>query len=192
MDPVQNIRKFTPKKGGKRKRFEFRMRITLWMVVIAGLLLVFFLPFILSIIEIQGVEEKVETSTLLTDIKDEKIDEVLVQDEKLLLTYKDGSTKTAIKEESESFTDLLIAAEIDPTKINYSVIDQTLTKAVGEILGILLPIILMAAFFFFIIRAQTKGAQDIFSFGRSKAKLFAKGKQTTTFNDVAGVEYAKN
>jgi len=49
----------------------------------------------------------------------------------------------------------------------------------------------MAAFFFFILRAQNKGAQDIFSFGRSRAKLFAKGKQSVTFNDVAGVEDAK-
>src|SRR3989344_3180459 len=49
----------------------------------------------------------------------------------------------------------------------------------------------MAAFFFFILRAQSRGAQDIFSFGRSRARLFAKGKQSVTFNDVAGVEEAK-
>ncbi|MBI4157590.1 ATP-dependent zinc metalloprotease FtsH, partial [Candidatus Woesebacteria bacterium] len=73
----------------------------------------------------------------------------------------------------------------------YTIVDQTLTKAFGDILGTLLPIILMAALFFFIFRAQTKGAQDIFSFGRSKAKLFAKGKQDVTFADVAGVDDAK-
>src|SRR3972149_6907537 len=42
-----------------------------------------------------------------------------------------------------------------------------------------------------IMRAQNKGAQDIFSFGRSRAKLFAKGKQNVTFTDVAGVDEAK-
>jgi len=41
------------------------------------------------------------------------------------------------------------------------------------------------------MRAQNKGAQDIFSFGRSRAKLFAKGKQDITFKDVAGVDDAK-
>jgi len=30
-----------------------------------------------------------------------------------------------------------------------------------------------------------------FSFGRSRAKVFAKGKQSTTFADVAGVDEAK-
>ena len=128
---------------------------------------------------------------MLTDIKEGKISEVMVQNEKLLLTYTDGGVKIATKEQTESFTDLLTAADIDPTSVNYTVVDQSLTKAIGDILSVLLPIGLMAAFFFFIIRAQTKGAQDIFSFGRSRAKLFAKGKQSVTFNDVAGVEDAK-
>lgn len=183
--PARNQRK-----KGKR-RFEFRFRITFWKILIAVFLVIFFLPFILSIAQLQGVSENVDTSQALIDIKEGRVMEVMVQDEKLLLTYNDGTTKTATKEDTESFTDLLSAVEIDPTSINYTVVDQSLTKAIGNILSILLPIALMAAFFFFIIRAQTKGAQDIFSFGRSKAKLFAKGKQSVTFNDVAGVEDAK-
>jgi cell division protease FtsH len=47
------------------------------------------------------------------------------------------------------------------------------------------------AFFFYMMKAQNKGAQDIFSFGRSRAKIFAKGKQDVTFKDVAGVDDAK-
>jgi cell division protease FtsH len=49
----------------------------------------------------------------------------------------------------------------------------------------------MAVFFFWIFR-QARGAQDsLFTFGRSGARLFAKGKQKFTFEDVAGVEEAK-
>lgn len=192
MDPVKNIKKIGQSSKGKtKKRFEFKFKITVWKVLIGIFIVLFFLPVILSFIQLQGSDTKVETSQALTDIKENKVEEVLIQNEKLILTYKDGEIKTTTKEESESFSELLVAAEIDPTSLNYNVVDQTLTKAFGEILGVLLPIGLMAAFFFFIFRAQTKGAQDIFSFGRSKAKLFAKGKQSTTFNDVAGVEDAK-
>jgi cell division protease FtsH len=192
MDPIKSLKKENLNQlGKKKKRFEFRFKITIWKILIAAFLIVFFLPFILSLRELSGVTEKVDTSQLLTDIKAGKVEEVMVQDSKLLLTYKDGSTKTSTKEDTESFTDLLSAATIDPTSIKYEVVDQSLTKAIGDILSILLPIGLMAAFFFFIIRAQSKGAQDIFSFGRSRAKLFAKGKQSVTFNDVAGVEDAK-
>ncbi|MBN1169071.1 ATP-dependent zinc metalloprotease FtsH, partial [Candidatus Woesebacteria bacterium] len=87
--------------------------------------------------------------------------------------------------------ELLVSYDIDPSEVNYTVTDQTLAKAIAEILSIVLPLGLMALFFFFIFRAQTKGAQDIFSFGRSRARLFAKGKQDVTFDDVAGVDDAK-
>jgi len=192
MKSIKDIKKLKPvsRKKGK-KRFEFKIRITLWKVVIAAFLFLFFLPFLISAFQYPGDDQKVETSQALADIKEDRVDEIKVQDEKIFLTYKDGSIKVATKEDQESFADLLDKSGVDPSTVNYTVVDQTLTKAIGEILGVLLPIILMAVFFLFIIRAQTKGAQDIFSFGKSKAKLFAKGKQSVTFGDVAGVEVAK-
>lgn len=177
------------KKG--KKRIEFRLRINLWKILIVTFLIIFFLPFILSLFELQGTNNNIGTSQALADIKEGKVEKILVQNEKLLLTYEGGEVRVATKEEGESFADLLEKSEISPTTINYTVVDQALTKALGEILSILLPLGLMAAFFFFIIRSQTKGAKDIFSFGKSKAKLFAKGKQDTNFKDVAGVEEAK-
>src|SRR3990170_1025942 len=193
MDPNQEINNLLkPKNFQKRKkRIELKIRITLWKILIAVFLLIFFLPFVLSFFELRGVNQNIEISQALSDIKDNKVKEVLVQDEKLVLTYNDGEIKMATKEEKESFAGLLDKTGIDPTSVKYEVVDRTLSKAVGEILSVLLPIILMAVFFFFIIRAQTRGAQDIFSFGRSRAKLFAKGKQDVTFEDVAGVDEAK-
>jgi len=155
------------------------------------LLLLFLLPLISSFFDLQGGKGKVEISQALSDIKAGKVEKVVVENESLIFTYKDGSIKLSNKEQNETFADLLEKSGIDPTKVSYTVIDQTLTKAIGNILSIVLPLALMAAFFFFIIRAQSKGAQDIFSFGRSRAKLFAKGKQSITFKDVAGVDDAK-
>jgi cell division protease FtsH len=192
MNGFQNIKNIKVKRGGQRKkRFEFKFKINLWKMLIAVFLLIFFLPFLLSIIQLQKTDQKVETSRALADIKEGKVEEVLVENEKLMLTYNDGSKKVAIKEENENFADLLEKAQIDPTSINYTVVDQSLTKALGGILSIVLPLGLMGVFFFFIIRSQSRGAQDIFSFGRSKAKLFAKGKQDISFEDVAGVEDSK-
>jgi cell division protease FtsH len=200
--PIKNIKRLTSGKGmqknvsektGKQsgKRFEFRLRINLWKVMIASFLIIFFLPFLISVFQLESNGNKADTSQALLDIKENRVKEIIVQDEKLILTYNDDSVKVATKESNEKFADLLEKSGINPTEVNYTVVDQSLAKAIGEIAGIILPLILMAAFFFFIIRAQSKGAQDIFSFGRSKAKLFAKGKQTTTFADVAGVDDAK-
>ena len=175
----------------KEKRFQFKLKINLWTVLLGFFILLFILPLFFSAIDMKGSSEKLDISQAVADIKEEKVEKILVEKERIVLTYKGGEVKYTVKEPNENFSDLLDKADIDPTKVNYSVTDQTLTKVFGEILSIVLPLGLMAAFFFFILRAQNKGAQDIFSFGRSRAKLFAKGKQSTTFEDVAGVEDAK-
>ncbi|KKR72851.1 MAG: ATP-dependent zinc metalloprotease FtsH, partial [Candidatus Woesebacteria bacterium GW2011_GWA2_40_7] len=138
-----------------------------------------------------GGDNNVEISQLLNDIKSNKVDKVQIQANKMIVTYKDGTTKLSTKEDSEGFSQLLKDSGIDPTSVKFAVLDQSLTKTLADIAGIVLPLILMAAFFYYIMRAQSKGAQDIFSFGRSRAKIFAKGKQDTTFKDVAGVDEAK-
>src|SRR5579864_1219184 len=54
------------------------------------------------------------------------------------------------------------------------------------------PWILVIAVFFFIARRATQGQQNIFSFGKSKAKVVLEDRPSTTFADVAGVDEAKN
>lgn len=188
---MPDIKKLIKNTNDKQKKIEFRLKINLWKVLLTLILIILFAPFILSIFAIQGLNDKVDLSQALTDIKEGEVKEAMVENTKVLLTYNDDSIKVTTKEENESFTDILYKADIDPTSVKYTIVDQSVTRAFGEIIGIVLPILLMAAFFLFIFRSQTKGAQDIFSFGRSKAKIFAKGKQDVTFADVAGVEDAE-
>ncbi len=174
------------------KKFQLvKVKINIWTVIVLAILLIFSLPFFLSFTGFGGLEEKIDISSALNDIKKGDVQSVEVQDERVILTYKDQKVKVAIKEDKNSFADLLEKSGVDPSEVNYKVIDQSMVKVFGEILGILLPIGVMAAIFYFILRSQARGAQDIFSFGRSKAKLFAKGKQSVTFKDVAGVDDAK-
>lgn len=55
-----------------------------------------------------------------------------------------------------------------------------------------LPWVILIAIFFFIFRRATQGQQNIFSFGKSKAKVILEDRPGTTFADVAGVDEAKN
>ncbi|MEI7499140.1 MAG: ATP-dependent zinc metalloprotease FtsH [Bacteroidota bacterium] len=65
----------------------------------------------------------------------------------------------------------------------------------GDILGYLLPILLLVGAWFLIMRFMSKGAGgggQIFNIGKSKAQLFDKDTSVSiTFNDVAGLEEAK-
>ncbi len=174
---------------GPIKKFEFRFNLK---TILIWLLIIFIgLSFFFSFSGQPTTGEEIPLSTVLTDIKEGKVKEVLIEDDKIMLTYQDETTALSRKEPRESFTEVLNNAEIDPKSVNLKIKDTSLSKAWVEILSTLLPLGLMAVFFLWIFR-QARGAQDsIFTFGRSGARLFAKGKQKFTFEDVAGVEEAK-
>lgn len=54
-----------------------------------------------------------------------------------------------------------------------------------------LPYLLLIGLFLLIFRQSQSGGSQAFSFGRSKAKLINENRVKVTFNDVAGVEEAK-
>ncbi|MFO7895670.1 MAG: ATP-dependent zinc metalloprotease FtsH [Candidatus Cloacimonadales bacterium] len=55
----------------------------------------------------------------------------------------------------------------------------------------ILPFVILIGFWWFMMRGMRGGAGQAFSFGKSKARLFAGGKTKVTFKDVAGVDEAK-
>jgi cell division protease FtsH len=55
----------------------------------------------------------------------------------------------------------------------------------------LLPWVLGFGLFFFIFRRASQSQQNIFSFGKSRAKMVLEDRPSTTFADVAGVDEAK-
>ena len=194
MDPTKFFsQNSTGKKASKngQKQVKVKLRINLWTIAATILIVFFIIPGFIAAVQTFGNSSKENISQLTTDIKGGNVDKVSVEGSKLLVTYKDESVKISTKEDTENFSDLLKNYEIDPASVNYEIVDQSAAKVIGDIIGIVLPLILMVGFFYYIMRAQNKGAQDIFSFGRSKAKIFAKGKQSITFVDVAGVDEAK-
>jgi cell division protease FtsH len=192
MYPRMEQTKPTPKKTSQdKKQFQFKLKLNLWTVALAILAVFFIVPAIIAGVQMAGSNNNVDISQLLNDIKGNKVNKILIESDKLVVTYKDGSTKFSTKENVQGFSQLLKDSGIDPSTVKFSVADQSLTKTLGDAAGIILPLLLMAGLFYYIMRSQNRGAQDIFSFGRSRAKVFAKGRQSVTFADVAGVDEAK-
>ena len=174
-----------------KKQFQFKLKLNLWTVALSILAVFFIVPVIIAGVQMAGSSNSVDISQLMNDIKGGKVDKVLIESNKVVVTYKDSTVKFSTKESVEGFSQLLKDSGIDPSTVKFSIADQSLAKSLGEAAGIIIPVILMGGFFYYIMRSQSKGAQDIFSFGRSRAKVFAKGKQNVTFADVAGVDEAK-
>ncbi len=61
-----------------------------------------------------------------------------------------------------------------------------------QLLSALLPFILMGALWFFIMRQMQGAGKGAMGFGKSKARLLTENKNRVTFEDVAGVDEAKD
>ena len=99
---------------------------------------------------------------------------------------KDG-TKYAVSvpDAGYQFSNFLIGHNVsfDSEQANNSAL---LSNLIG-----FLPLVLMAAFLFFILRQAQNGGSQALSFGRSRAKMQSENRPKVTFADVAGIEEAK-
>ncbi|PIR63714.1 MAG: cell division protein FtsH [Candidatus Pacebacteria bacterium CG_4_9_14_3_um_filter_40_12] len=179
-------------KSKKTKKVE--MKINLNDLFSKGLLFiligVLFLPFILNLVN-GGTIEVISLSQFVSDVREEKIEKVDVRGEELMLTYADGSEKTTRKEAGQGIVDILSASDIDVNSTSLEIKDLSFSAMFWELMVSILPIILMVVFFFFLFRQARGGAGDMMGMGKSKAKLFVKGKQNTKFDDVGGMDEAK-
>jgi len=173
------------------KKFEFKFKINLKNLLLWMLILWLGFSFLVSLRMQAPGKEKIPLSRVLNDIKEGKIEKIEVEDSRLYLTYKGGQVFLSQKEPGVSFTETLKSADISPQEVNLVVKDLPISGALLDIISTVVPAALMVFFFVYLFR-QTKGAQEsIFSFGKSTARVFAKGRQVITFKDVAGVDEAK-
>jgi len=143
----------------------------------------------------QAEPEVISLQDLAKEIKDGNIEEIIIDGDSLDLTLADGTEKTSYKETETALVTSLANLGVSAQQIGeVEIIKVAPPSGLFGWLGILswvLPLILISAFFLIIFRqAQSSGNQAI-SFGRSRARMFAGEKPTITFDDVAGVEEAK-
>jgi cell division protease FtsH len=82
-----------------------------------------------------------------------------------------------------------IVRELQASKVEFSGrIESTFWR---DLISWLVPLVLMAALWLFLMRRMGGGPTQALSFGRSKAKIYDRNELKTTFADVAGVEEAK-
>lgn len=150
-----------------------------------------FLPSLFNLLSGNAAKEEISLSQMLTDIKEEKVDKMAVAGQELRLTYKDGSQKVTRKEDGQQALEVLQSSDVDLTALNVEVQDVSFGQLFWQFVLNFLPIILMFVLLMLLFR-RAQGAQDnILGIGKSKAKVFVKGKQNVSFKDVGGMDEAK-
>ncbi|KKU45905.1 MAG: ATP-dependent zinc metalloprotease FtsH [Microgenomates group bacterium GW2011_GWA2_46_7] len=180
-------------KGKPVKMWSFKFDLK--RMVIWSLILFLFVPAIVSWLG-SGVDDATITPTqVMEDIKSGTVKSVEVVGDNMILDYGEQKIKFSNKEAGQSFTEMLTQYQIDPSTVNFTIRNGSFMDKLGGVLNIL-SFLLMALFFVMIVRQMRGGGQGgmgggMFGMGKSKAKLFAKGKQNVKFSDVAGVDEAK-
>ncbi len=156
--------------------------ITFWIGI---MLLVFLFPQIMSIFSPPATE--ITYSAFKTALTDGKINSVLVSDTAISGKMLDGTDFTTVRVTDPDLMPLLETKKVE--------IRGQAPSSNGGLLGILLvwvlPLALMAGLWFFLMRRSSGGGgaggiNNIFSFGKSKARMIT-GEQTgVTFKDVGG------
>jgi len=133
-------------------------------------------------------------SDLVLAIRQHQVVEAVIEDDRVTGTLRDGRrfrTELANQEVAarvaEMLTDMGSDAEIRPR-----VIFRGSSNAYWMMfLTWVLPILLIGAFWVFMLRQMQASGNKALSFGKSRARLFSGQQKRVTFKDVAGVDEAK-
>jgi len=138
--------------------------------------------------------EEIPISELVSDINKGQVESVVVGDSNLEVTYQDGKTIASRKEEGDDLPKTLLGLGVTPEALEEVDIQVEPPSPWGEwlaILGSFLPFIFLAVLFLFLMRQAQGTNNQALSFGKSRARMFTGEKPTVTFDDVAGVDEAK-
>lgn len=140
--------------------------------------------------------EKITLSQLATEIKESKVAEIAVQEEslKIVLNESEGNKKQETQKEKEaSLTESLANYGVSPDQLQSVKINITEPSGAGMwariILPFLVPFLLIALLFWFMMRQAQRGSMQAFSFTKTKARMSI--GEHITFKDVAGLKEAK-
>ena len=141
-------------------------------------------------------------STFIQQVQQDHVKDVLFQGNdvtghfttSLTVTDINGATKSG---SSFHFTQLTngdpnLIPTLNQHHVSYQAKPASDSSTIFAVLINIVPWVILILLFLFILRRATQGQQNIFSFGKSKARMILEDRPSTTFVDVAGVDEVKN
>ncbi|HJS30124.1 MAG TPA: ATP-dependent zinc metalloprotease FtsH [Anaerolineales bacterium] len=141
-------------------------------------------------------QEAVSINMVATAVQEGKVTKIQEDDDRLLVSYADGTEKISYKEPTSTLVEQLTALGVSPEQLQSTEIDIEIKPpsawlGVATALGYILPFVILAGVFWFVFRQAQGSNNAALSFGKSRARMFTGENPTVTFEDVAGVTEAK-
>ncbi|MCL4562105.1 MAG: ATP-dependent zinc metalloprotease FtsH [Chloroflexi bacterium] len=129
-------------------------------------------------------------------IQNGSISQVTIDGNTLNISFKNGSQGIATKEANSSLIDQLTAlgvtpAQLSPTKVSLEIASPNLLLGFLSSFGYIIAVVLIGGVIFLIFRSARRGSNSVTSFGKSTARIVNSEQPNVTFNDVAGLEEAR-
>lgn len=174
----------TPPSNNKKKTNNFVRLGLFWAIVVFGVLAV------VALISPYDSLKEVPISEVVSRANAGEISDIEIQGDNLRVTPKgsDSPTEKSVKESGSIYEQGL---NQDSEATVTVVPPSTTADTIWNLSIIIVPVVLIAAFFMYMMR-QAQGQQNqTLSFGKSKAKLYGVDKEKVFFADIAGNDNAK-
>jgi cell division protease FtsH len=140
--------------------------------------------------------EDISLSQVVRFVRDGRVSELsLTTDGNIRMTTVDGKRYTSRNEPNMGLSETLINLGVSPDEItaieNLTVLRPSVWENWGIILIQIVPLALIGLFLVFMLRQAQSGNNQALSFGKSRARMFTGDRPTSTFDDVAGADEAK-
>ena len=146
----------------------------------------------------QGPSTQVVTyDKAISEIQSGQMKSVTLNTDTATLNKIDGTTETVNIGTNDGGAFQKIVVDYNATQPANSRVTITLPHdsqtfgLIGSVLLSLLPVLLIGGFFIYMMRQAQGTNNQALSFGKSRARMFVGNKPATTFDDVAGVDEAK-
>ncbi len=141
-------------------------------------------------------QEELPIGVVAAQIQSGRISRIVIDENNLRVIYPDGSEAVSQKEGETTFVEQLkelgvTTADLNPENVTIEIKPPSAWFGALNILGYVLPFVMIAGLFWFVFRQARGGGNAAMSFGQSKARKVTGDNPTVTFEDVAGIEEAK-
>jgi cell division protease FtsH len=172
-------------------KFRIRPRIGYWILLLA---VVAVLVYVLVPKTTNG--HSLSINQVATGIQNGTIDRITLDGDSLKIIFKDGSQGDAVKEPDSTLTQQLLrygvtADQLDPIRVELQVLPPNPWLNALSILVFIVPFVIIGVLFLIISRSSQGANNNPMSFGKSQARIVDAEQSTITFEDVAGLEEAR-
>lgn len=160
---------------------QFYKNLALWLVISLMMILLFNL-----FNKPRPVQDKVNYSDFIAAVEAGKVGSVIIQGSDILGKYTDGKEFRSYKPADTNIVEIL-----QEKKVAISARPEEERVSWFSIFISWFPLILLVGVWIFFMRQMQAGGGKAMSFGKSRAKLLTEAQGKITFEDVAGIEEAK-